>query len=77
MRFAEYLKNQFKLNIKLDISWFKNQKKDLLIDDFLIKPKFEIINYKDNFIDKIFSYRSEKLISTLLKKKNLPKINFF
>ena len=76
--FAEYLKNQFKLNIKLDISWFKNQKKrSFLIDDFLIKPKFEIINYNNNFIDKVFSYRSENLISTLLKKKKLPKINLF
>ena len=35
--FAEYLKNQFKLNIKLDISWFKNQKKrSFLIDDSII-----------------------------------------
>lgn len=67
---ALYLKKEFNHKIVLDISWFDTQNKRNFNLPEYINLDFDIIaNKNENFLDKILSYRSEKLITRMLKNK--------
>ena len=71
--FAIFLKENLKININLDISWFDKQNlRKFQLNDFLKQPFLDAIRFKPSFYNKILSYRSEEFFSFLLKKKNLP-----
>jgi len=68
--FAIFLKENLKININLDISWFDKQNfRKFQLNDFLKEPFLDIIRFKPSFYNKILSYRSEEFFSFLLKKK--------
>jgi len=76
--FAIFLKENLKININLDISWFDNQDfRKFQLNDFLKEPFLNVIRFKPSFYNKILSYRSEEFFSFLLKKKIYPPTNYY
>ena len=68
---AEYLYNKnMNTNIKiiLNDSWYYQQNKRKFNLKEYYNYKFNVCNNKIKFIDKVFSYRSEKIVSYFLKK---------
>jgi hypothetical protein len=67
---ALYLKKKFNFKVKIDISWFETQnKRSFVLPEYLNLDFDVIIDNKKYFSDKILSYRSEKLITHMLKNK--------
>ncbi len=75
---AIYLRENFKLNIKANKSWYKNpgNRKDLLSNFIKEEHHFqEVDNYKINIVNKILN-RFENLVTYFLKKNKLISLNF-
>ena len=72
--FANFLSKKFNFDITLNISWFNNQKlRKFELNNFLNNFNYPITNVGSKIIDKIFAYRTEFIISNLLKKNlSLP-----
>jgi len=76
--FAIFLKENLKININLDLSWFDEQNsRKFQLNDFLKEPFIDVIRFNSSFYNKILSYRSEKFFSFLLKKKFYPPTNYY
>ena len=76
--FAIFLNKYLKTHINLDISWFDKQDlRKFKLNDLLTEPLFDTIRLKAKIYNKILSYKSEKFISFLLKKKFYMPINYF
>lgn len=76
--FAIFLKENLKININLDLSWFGEQNlRKFQLNDFLKEPLLEIIKERPSICNRILSYRSEELFSFLLKKKIYTPINYY
>jgi len=79
LAFAIFLQKKFNLKVKLDISWYKNQRlRKFQLNNF-IKNSFLTIfdNYNQDFIEKLLFYRTEFFFQNLMKKNFLPPINYF
>ena len=76
--FAIFLEQNFNKKVTLDLSWFDQQSlRSFQLPEFLNEPILTTKIFKKNFCQKVLSYRSENIISFLLKKKiNLP-LNYF
>jgi len=70
--FGKYLEESFNLNIIYNIYWFKNSKKRKFVLQDILELTNPLIDEKENLIDLLLNYRSEKLYKFLLKKN----INF-
>lgn len=76
--FAKFLQKNFELNIKLDISWFESQSlRKFELNSFLENNELQIITKKPSFFENVISYRSEKILSRLLKNNYLPPVKYF
>jgi hypothetical protein len=76
--FAKFLYKNFDISVQLDISWYKQQSlRKFELNKFIIDNSFKIIDRPITFLNKITSYRSEKLFIKLLKKNYLPPTNYF
>ena len=72
--FANFLSRKFNFDITLNISWFHNQKlRKFELNNFLNNFNYPITNVGSKIIDRIYAYRTEFIISNLLKKNlSLP-----
>ena len=72
--FANFLSRKFNFDITLNISWFHNQKlRKFELNNFLNNFNYPITNVDSKIIDRIYAYRTEFIISNLLKKNlSLP-----
>ena len=76
--FAIFLKEHFKTNINLDLSWFDKQEfRKFQLSEILVEPLFETIRLEPGIYNKILSYRSEKFLSFLLKKNYYIPLDYF
>lgn len=77
--FAVFIKELFNIDVMLDLSWFKNQKKrQFILPDFVDISLFatsEQNNYST--ISKILNYRSEFIFTKMILNKKLPFVNIF
>jgi len=77
--FAIFLEQNFNKTVTLDISWFDQQSlRRFQLPEFFNEPILNTMKEKKrNFLQKVVSYKSENIISFLLKKKiNIP-LNYF
>lgn len=76
--FAKFLKNKFRLNINLDISWFDNQSlRKLKIDNFINNNELSFVNNNFSILKKISFYRTEKIFIRMIKNNFLPPVDIF
>ena len=55
--FAIFLKEHFKTNINLDLSWFDKQEfRKFQLSEILVEPLFETIRLEPSIYNKILSY---------------------
>jgi hypothetical protein len=69
--FAIFLEQNFNKTVTLDLSWFDQQSlRRFQLPEFFNEPILNTMKAKKrNFLQKVVSYKSENIISFLLKKK--------
>jgi len=76
--FALFLKEKFNIDIYLDISWYSKQfTRCFQLNHILDFNIFKQVESDCSFLEKIFNYKSENLITFLLKKGFLPLISYY
>lgn len=76
--FALYLKENYGLNVLLDISWFKDQKKRKFILPEFVNSRLDVTELKNySMTTKVLNYRTEGFFTRKLLRKKLPPIRVY
>jgi hypothetical protein len=69
--FGKFLEKEHDCTVSYNINWFSEQSKRKFVLDKVLKINNEIIDKKDNFVDRILNYKIEKFYKALIKKNFL------